>query len=93
LNLLRWHNMKMALPPYIPMLWAHNMGNHTRVDNVFCTEELMDTIIKCKTDDAGDQSKQSTSQSSCNSTYMQPEPHGSLDATTDLQTGQSSPKR
>ena len=52
LNLLRRHNMKMALPPFIPTLRAHNTGNHTRVDNVFCTEGLMDAIIKCKTDDA-----------------------------------------
>jgi exonuclease III len=44
--------MKMALPPFIPTLQAHNTGNHTRVDNIFCMERLMDTIIKCKTDDA-----------------------------------------
>jgi hypothetical protein len=28
------------------------MGNHTRVDNVFCTEDLLDNIIKYDTDDA-----------------------------------------
>ena len=42
--------MKMALPAYIPTLQSHSMGNHTRVDNVFCTEDLLDTIIKCNTD-------------------------------------------
>jgi ribonuclease HI len=52
LNMLARHGMKMALPPFIPTLQAHNTGNHTRVDNVFCTEDLMNTIIKCNTDDA-----------------------------------------
>ncbi|KAF8235380.1 hypothetical protein L208DRAFT_1257475, partial [Tricholoma matsutake] len=27
-------------------------GNHTQVDNIFCTEELMDVVIKCNTNDA-----------------------------------------
>jgi ribonuclease HI/endonuclease/exonuclease/phosphatase family metal-dependent hydrolase len=45
-------NMKMALPPGIPTLRAHSTGNHTRVDNVFCSEDLLDTVIKCQTDDA-----------------------------------------
>jgi hypothetical protein len=44
--------MKMALPLFIPTLRAHSTGNHTRVDNVFCTEDLMNAIIRCKTDDA-----------------------------------------
>jgi len=42
--------MKMALPPFILTLQVHNTGNHTRVDKVFCTEQLMNTVIKCKTD-------------------------------------------
>jgi len=50
LNLLRQHNMKMVLLLFIPTLQVHNTGNHTRVDNIFCTEQLMDMIIKCKTD-------------------------------------------
>jgi hypothetical protein len=50
LNLLSRHNMKMPLPPSIPTLRVHNTGNHTRVDNVFCTENTMDAIIKCNTD-------------------------------------------
>jgi Endonuclease-reverse transcriptase len=32
LNMLGRHNMKMALQAYIPTLWAHSTGNHTRVD-------------------------------------------------------------
>jgi hypothetical protein len=44
--------MKMALPALIPTLRSHSTGNHTRVDNIFCTENLMDNIIKCNTDDA-----------------------------------------
>ena len=51
LNLLGWYNMKMALPPYIPTLKAMSTGNHTRVDNIFCNETLMDVVIKCTTDD------------------------------------------
>jgi exonuclease III len=52
LNMLGRHNMKMALPAYIPTLRSHSTGNHTRVDNVFCTEDLLDAIVKCDTDDA-----------------------------------------
>jgi hypothetical protein len=44
--------MKMALPTLIPTLRSHSTGNHTQVDNIFCTENLMDNIIKCNTDDA-----------------------------------------
>ena len=44
--------MKMALPPAISTLRAQNTGNRTRVDNVFCTESLMDALIKCDTDEA-----------------------------------------
>ena len=46
----------MALPPFIPTLRptlrANNAGNHTRVENVFCAEGLMNTIIKCRMDGA-----------------------------------------
>ncbi|KAF8233284.1 hypothetical protein L208DRAFT_1557235 [Tricholoma matsutake] len=44
--------MKMALPPFIPMLCSHSMGNHMRVNNVFCSKALIDTIVKCNTDNA-----------------------------------------
>ena len=52
LNMLNRFNMKMALPTFIPTLQAHSTGNHTRVDNVFCSEGLMEAITKCYTDDA-----------------------------------------
>ena len=44
--------MKMALPAFIPTLCAHSMGNHTRVNNIFCSKGLLDTITKCYTNDA-----------------------------------------
>jgi hypothetical protein len=44
--------MKMTLPAYMPTLKSHSTGNHTRVDNIFCSEGLVDTIIKCTTDEA-----------------------------------------
>jgi hypothetical protein len=52
LNLLSRHNMKMALPPFIPTLCSHSTGNHTRVDNMFCSEALIDAVVKCNMDDA-----------------------------------------
>ena len=52
LNMLGWHNMKMALPPFILTLQSHSTGNHTRIDNVFCMEGLMDMIIKCNAEDS-----------------------------------------
>jgi Endonuclease-reverse transcriptase len=52
LNMLGHHNMKMALPALIPTLKSHSTGNLTRVDNVFCTEDLADAVIKCDTDEA-----------------------------------------
>ncbi|KAJ3884228.1 hypothetical protein GG344DRAFT_34564, partial [Lentinula edodes] len=39
----------MALPGSIPTLQAHNTGNHTRVDNLFCTDTLLNHIIVCDT--------------------------------------------
>jgi endonuclease/exonuclease/phosphatase family metal-dependent hydrolase len=52
LDMIGRHNMKMALPPAIPTLRAQNTGNITRVDNMFCTESLMDALVKCDTDEA-----------------------------------------
>ena len=52
LEMIGRHNMKMALPLAIPTLRAQNTGNLTRVDNVFCTESLMDALVKCDTDEA-----------------------------------------
>jgi hypothetical protein len=45
------HNMKMALPAYIPTLHSHSTGNHTRVDNVFCSEGILEAVVKCNMDD------------------------------------------
>ncbi|KAJ3792890.1 hypothetical protein GGU11DRAFT_653855, partial [Lentinula aff. detonsa] len=39
----------MALPEHLPTLCAHNSGNYTRVDNVFCSEGLMENIAVCRT--------------------------------------------
>ena len=39
----------MALPKDIPTLKASSTGNHTRVDNVFCSENLLQAIISCDT--------------------------------------------
>ena len=50
LNMLNRYNMKMALPASIPMLWAHSTGNHMRVDNICCSKDLLDSVIKCYTD-------------------------------------------
>ena len=41
--------MKMALPKDTPTLKASSTGNHTRVDNVFCSENLLQAIISCDT--------------------------------------------
>ncbi|KAF8220065.1 hypothetical protein L208DRAFT_1034178, partial [Tricholoma matsutake] len=30
---------------------SHSTGNHTRVNNIFCTENLTNAIIKCNTED------------------------------------------
>jgi hypothetical protein len=43
--------MKMALPAFIPTLQSHSTRNYTRVDNVFCTEGVLDNIMKCNTGD------------------------------------------
>ncbi|KAJ4469788.1 hypothetical protein C8J55DRAFT_401544, partial [Lentinula edodes] len=39
----------MTLPGSIPTLQAHNTGNYTRVDNVFCTDTVLDHVIVCDT--------------------------------------------
>jgi len=84
LNMLGRHNMKMALPPFIPTLRAHNTGNHTRVDNVFCTEAIMDAIVKCTTDDASRPVK--TDHYPHHHTNRRLCTKNSLEATTKLQT-------
>jgi ribonuclease HI/exonuclease III len=49
LDLIGIHEMKMALPEGIPTLQALATRNHTRVDNVFCSESLIDTVTECNT--------------------------------------------
>ena len=49
LDMLSRYNMKMALPKDIPTLKASSTGNHTRVDNVFCSDHLLNAIISCDT--------------------------------------------
>ena len=39
--------MKMTLPQFILTLKSHSTGNLTRVDNVFCSESLLNSIVKC----------------------------------------------
>lgn len=39
----------MALPASLPTSKSFATGNYTQVDNVFCTEELMEHIIRCNT--------------------------------------------
>jgi hypothetical protein len=43
--------MKMALLAFIPTLQSYSTRNYTRVDNISCTEGVLDNIIKCNTDD------------------------------------------
>jgi endonuclease/exonuclease/phosphatase family metal-dependent hydrolase len=45
LNMLVHYNMKMALPKDIPMLKASS-----RVNNMFCSENLLNAVISCDTD-------------------------------------------
>ncbi|KAJ4465688.1 hypothetical protein C8J55DRAFT_440835 [Lentinula edodes] len=39
----------MVLPSGLPTLRSFSTGNYTRVDNVFCSEELTDHVIICRT--------------------------------------------
>ena len=41
--------LEMALPPGIPTLEALRSRNLTRPDNVFCSSDLLDSIIRCDT--------------------------------------------
>ncbi|KAJ3792421.1 hypothetical protein GGU11DRAFT_667339, partial [Lentinula aff. detonsa] len=41
--------MHMTLPEHLPTLCAHNSGNYMRVNNVFCSEDLMEHIMTCDT--------------------------------------------
>jgi hypothetical protein len=49
LDIMVMYDLKMALPPGIPILRANVTGNLTRPDNILCTSHLMDSIITCDT--------------------------------------------
>ena len=49
LDLIGRHNMQMVLPKDIPTLEACVTKNFTRVDNVFCSGELVNKFISCNT--------------------------------------------
>jgi ribonuclease HI/exonuclease III len=49
LDLIGRYDMHMALPKDIPTLEACATKNFTRVDNVFCSAELVDTFVSCDT--------------------------------------------
>ena len=50
LNLLAANNMRMALLKGILTLEAMNTKKYTRLDNVFCSSELLGTFISCNTE-------------------------------------------
>jgi len=50
LNMLEIHQMKMALPRDITTLESMATKNWTRVDNVFCTADLLQDFIQCDAD-------------------------------------------
>ena len=49
LDLIGRHDMHMVLPKDIPTLEACATKNFTRVDNIFCSAELVDTFLSCDT--------------------------------------------
>ena len=49
LDLIDRYDMHMVLPKDIPTLEACATKNFTRVDNIFCSTELVDTFISCDT--------------------------------------------
>jgi hypothetical protein len=48
--LLADYNMAMALPKRIPTLQSMSTKNWTRVDNVFCTDNMVGSIVRCDTE-------------------------------------------
>lgn len=49
ISILAEHNMNMSLPRMLPTLQSMSTGNWTRVDNVFCTDNLTESITKYNT--------------------------------------------
>lgn len=50
INLLSSFDLTMLLPAGIPTLEASRTKNYTRPDNVFGSEELVNTVVRCDTD-------------------------------------------
>ena len=50
LEIVADHNMEMTLPKDLPTLEVMSTKNWTRPDNVFCSVNLADKIIRCDTD-------------------------------------------
>jgi len=50
LDLLGIHQMKMALPRDLAMLESTATKNWTRVDNVFCSADLLQSFLLCDID-------------------------------------------
>lgn len=44
------YGMVMTLAKGTPTLQAHRTGNYTRVDNVWCAEEMRGSVVKCDTE-------------------------------------------
>ena len=49
ITLLGDHHMEMALPAGIPALKTFRNGNFSRPDNVFCSADLISSVIECNT--------------------------------------------
>ncbi|KAG2089122.1 uncharacterized protein F5147DRAFT_553392, partial [Suillus discolor] len=47
INLLSLYNLTQALPAGLATLEASNTKNHTRPDNVFCSESLEHAFTQC----------------------------------------------
>ncbi len=52
LTIIGKHQLKMALPAYVPTLRAFSTRNYTCVDNMFCSDELISSFVKCIVDHA-----------------------------------------
>ena len=49
ISLLADYNMVMTLPKWLPTMQSMFTKNWTRVDNIFCTNNIADSIITCDT--------------------------------------------
>jgi Endonuclease-reverse transcriptase len=49
ISLIADYNMVMTLPKRLPTLQSMSTKNWTRVDNVFCTDNIAETVITCDT--------------------------------------------